>query len=82
MRGTKLQMTKLLPSNDWWAGGGWCTRPVIGSKSEMLNVYGYRQPSQPDHVERVLGVDVPGADDAARAAVLDQHLDVGAVGVA
>ena len=28
-------------------GGGWCTRPVIGSKSRMLNAHGYRQPSQP-----------------------------------
>ena len=47
MRGTKLQTTKLVPSNTWCTGGGWCTRPVIGSKSAMLNVYGYRQPSQP-----------------------------------
>src|SRR5690606_2626949 len=40
-------MTKLWPSKTWWTGGGWCTRPVIGSKSATLNVYGYRQPSQP-----------------------------------
>ena len=35
------------PSNTWCTGGGWWTRPVIGSKSATLNAYGYRQPSQP-----------------------------------
>jgi 4-hydroxyphenylpyruvate dioxygenase len=28
---------KLCASNVWCTGGGWCTRPVIGSKSCMLN---------------------------------------------
>src|SRR4051812_11104265 len=40
-------MTKLCPSNTWCTGGGWWTIPVIGMKSETLNVYGYRHPSQP-----------------------------------
>ena len=38
--GTKLQIAKLSPSSTGCTDGGWCTRPVIGSKSATLNVYG------------------------------------------
>jgi hypothetical protein len=33
LRGHKLQITKFLPWNVWYDGGGWWMRPVIGSKS-------------------------------------------------
>ena len=41
LRGQKLQITKFGPWKVWCAGGGWWMRPVTGSKSAMLNVYGY-----------------------------------------
>ena len=34
---TNEQITKFGPSNVWCTGGGWCSRPVIGSKSAMEN---------------------------------------------
>ena len=75
MRGTKLQMTKFQPSKTWCTGGGWWTRPVMGSKSLMLKTYGYRQPSQPTTSSGWKG-SVHGPDDPAGAvsAVLDEHV--------
>jgi hypothetical protein len=40
LRGTNEQITKFGPWNVWWTGGGWCTRPVIGSKSWIENAHG------------------------------------------
>ena len=41
-RGQNEQITKFGPSNVWCTGGGACVRFTIGSKSLMLNAYGYR----------------------------------------
>ena len=40
IRGQNEQITKFGPWKVWCAGGGWCRRPALGSKSAMLNVYG------------------------------------------
>jgi hypothetical protein len=42
LRGTNEQTTKFRAAKVWWTGGGWWTRPVIGSKSAMLKAYGQR----------------------------------------
>ena len=40
LRGQNEQITKFGPANVWCDGGGMWMRPVIGSKSLMLNVHG------------------------------------------
>ena len=70
MRGTNEQTTKFRAANVWWTGGGWWTRPVIGSKSPMLKRVRPEVAVPADDVERVMRV-VVGRQPVA-------HLDVDA----
>ena len=56
------------PANVWWTGGGWWTRPVIGSKSRDVEGERPEVAVPADDVERVVPVVVGGQPVA--------HLDV------
>ena len=70
IRGQNEQITKFGPWNVWCAGGGWCSRPALGSKSRDVERVRVDVAVPADDVERVV------VEDVVLVAAAHAHLEL------